>query len=164
MIRRPPRSTLFPYTTLFRSALCPGGPRPPPLGGELFAQPGERRAPRQLREAPPAQALRSGRDGSARAGGAFPAARAPRVLAFRAPGFGVFRRRARSLAQSFRTSVCGRGLVARIPPAGRSGIGSGFRILVPHDLSEGGRPASRNVRLEKTGGMSFRIREATVED
>src|SRR6202043_2917751 len=41
MIRRPPRSTLFPYTTLFRSAfvssppsrkrtrtLCPGGSRP----------------------------------------------------------------------------------------------------------------------------------------
>src|SRR2546421_8948615 len=27
MIRRPPRSTLFPYTTLFRS-LCVGGPRP----------------------------------------------------------------------------------------------------------------------------------------
>src|SRR3712207_7898634 len=27
MIRRPPRSTLFPYTTLFRSAL--GGPRVP---------------------------------------------------------------------------------------------------------------------------------------
>src|SRR5687768_18159773 len=24
MIRRPPRSTLFPYTTLFRSALAPG--------------------------------------------------------------------------------------------------------------------------------------------
>src|SRR3712207_8988082 len=24
MIRRPPRSTLFPYTTLFRSALIPG--------------------------------------------------------------------------------------------------------------------------------------------
>src|SRR3712207_8974953 len=32
MIRRPPRSTLFPYTTLFRSARRPatavGGPRP----------------------------------------------------------------------------------------------------------------------------------------
>src|SRR5574341_2196811 len=30
MIRRPPRSTLFPYTTLFRSALCGArrGPRP----------------------------------------------------------------------------------------------------------------------------------------
>src|SRR2546430_11363149 len=29
MIRRPPRSTLFPYTTLFRSSLAvrPGGPR-----------------------------------------------------------------------------------------------------------------------------------------
>src|SRR2546426_8824140 len=27
MIRRPPRSTLFPYTTLFRSAGSPGGNR-----------------------------------------------------------------------------------------------------------------------------------------
>src|SRR5207253_8099689 len=27
MIRRPPRSTLFPYTTLFRSTTWPGGPR-----------------------------------------------------------------------------------------------------------------------------------------
>src|SRR2546430_12642159 len=46
MIRRPPRSTLFPYTTLFRSELIPGGPRGnvqfgpelPALGsrGELF--------------------------------------------------------------------------------------------------------------------------------
>src|SRR2546429_5553774 len=31
MIRRPPRSTLFPYTTLFRS-LCLGGGPSPPLG------------------------------------------------------------------------------------------------------------------------------------
>src|SRR2546422_5389220 len=28
MIRRPPRSTLFPYTTLFRSAPSRAGPRP----------------------------------------------------------------------------------------------------------------------------------------
>src|SRR4051812_49495944 len=28
MIRRPPRSTLFPYTTLFRSALCRSNPEP----------------------------------------------------------------------------------------------------------------------------------------
>src|SRR2546427_11412474 len=34
MIRRPPRSTLFPYTTLFRS-LEPGGTRPP--RGEIAA-------------------------------------------------------------------------------------------------------------------------------
>src|SRR2546426_12024711 len=27
MIRRPPRSTLFPYTTLFRSRLSPGDPQ-----------------------------------------------------------------------------------------------------------------------------------------
>src|SRR5260370_3983355 len=32
MIRRPPRSTLFPYTTLFRSPVHPGGPG---LLGEL---------------------------------------------------------------------------------------------------------------------------------
>src|SRR2546430_10671518 len=31
MIRRPPRSTLFPYTTLFRSAVRPV-PRPDPQG------------------------------------------------------------------------------------------------------------------------------------
>src|SRR5438094_7188220 len=30
MLRRPPRSTLFPYTTLFRSGCAAGGPRPPP--------------------------------------------------------------------------------------------------------------------------------------
>src|SRR3712207_8138805 len=29
MIRRPPRSTLFPYTTLFRSAVIPGTVPPP---------------------------------------------------------------------------------------------------------------------------------------
>src|SRR2546430_9630141 len=28
MIRRPPRSTLFPYTTLFRSVFCTSGPGP----------------------------------------------------------------------------------------------------------------------------------------
>src|SRR2546422_4608353 len=28
MIRRPPRSTLFPYTTLFRSAVAPPSPGP----------------------------------------------------------------------------------------------------------------------------------------
>src|SRR5947199_3594004 len=32
MIRRPPRSTLFPYTTLFRSRPCvPAAPRLPPV-------------------------------------------------------------------------------------------------------------------------------------
>src|SRR2546426_7403632 len=33
MIRRPPRSTLFPYTTLFRS---PHGPPPPALDGRAL--------------------------------------------------------------------------------------------------------------------------------
>src|SRR5688572_32752117 len=33
MIRRPPRSTLFPYTTLFRSVRSDRGADRPPLGG-----------------------------------------------------------------------------------------------------------------------------------
>src|SRR5258706_9991745 len=36
MIRRPPRSTLFPYTTLFRSA---GGDDPHGLGDHLLCRP-----------------------------------------------------------------------------------------------------------------------------
>src|SRR2546430_13654352 len=35
MIRRPPRSTLFPYTTLFRSASAPGAQ---PRGGERLPE------------------------------------------------------------------------------------------------------------------------------
>src|SRR2546430_7590302 len=34
MIRRPPRSTLFPYTTLFRSAEPPRGAAVAPRGGD----------------------------------------------------------------------------------------------------------------------------------
>src|SRR5258706_330348 len=55
MIRRPPRSTLFPYTTLFRSVLSPGifGKRPPrrargkrrPVWGGWGARLQGRRAP-----------------------------------------------------------------------------------------------------------------------
>src|SRR5688572_31914935 len=40
MIRRPPRSTLFPYTTLFRSAVSPAvSPRRAPPGVEAEAPP-----------------------------------------------------------------------------------------------------------------------------
>src|SRR2546430_3081226 len=41
MIRRPPRSTLFPYTTLFRSILRP--PAPPDRGQHPRQSPGARR-------------------------------------------------------------------------------------------------------------------------
>src|SRR3712207_8983324 len=34
MIRRPPRSTLFPYTTLFRSHRCARVPKPVPDDGQ----------------------------------------------------------------------------------------------------------------------------------
>src|SRR5438270_10667981 len=52
MLRRPPTSTLFPYTTLFRSApaRCPPGPGPPPARRPPSATP----AP----VPPPARALR----------------------------------------------------------------------------------------------------------
>src|SRR3712207_8631351 len=64
MIRRPPRSTLFPYTTLFRSprrgprTRRRGGRRPPvPLPDARAAQ---RAAPRRLRyRAPPVGRYRS---------------------------------------------------------------------------------------------------------
>src|SRR5256885_5017903 len=39
MIRRPPRSTLFPYTTLFRSGIRGGGPgRGQPVGARARAR------------------------------------------------------------------------------------------------------------------------------
>src|SRR3712207_7246362 len=50
MIRRPPRSTLFPYTTLFRSidrllARRPAHPHPAVRRGRLCVQPRHPRAP-----------------------------------------------------------------------------------------------------------------------
>src|SRR2546422_4932393 len=39
MIRRPPRSTLFPYTTLFRSLRCQRRRTPRPVRGELRVRP-----------------------------------------------------------------------------------------------------------------------------
>src|SRR2546430_15399997 len=43
MIRRPPRSTLFPYTTLFRSAVAPGDDVHPPRGWREAVQCGRDR-------------------------------------------------------------------------------------------------------------------------
>src|SRR2546430_3793733 len=56
MIRRPPRSTLFPYTTLFRSlpALSPRRsalPPPPPCGPSSRASPRDNDGPRNWRSA-----------------------------------------------------------------------------------------------------------------
>src|SRR3712207_8624280 len=62
MIRRPPRSTLFPYTTLFRSRL--GLPRPRPAGPLRRPRP---RGPRRRLQL-------VGRDGGAAAGRAAPRA------------------------------------------------------------------------------------------
>src|SRR5215216_7825404 len=44
MIRRPPRSTLFPYTTLFRSPCCPA--RACPIGQARAGQQGDRKSTR----------------------------------------------------------------------------------------------------------------------
>src|SRR3712207_8127350 len=45
MVRRPPRSTLFPYTTLFRSDRCADQRRPPRLRHRLTSSRGERERP-----------------------------------------------------------------------------------------------------------------------
>src|SRR5579883_938762 len=47
MIRRPPRSTLFPYTTLFRSAQSPPSPESPPTAATPDSPPP---APRRSEE------------------------------------------------------------------------------------------------------------------
>src|SRR5438876_5512674 len=47
MIRRPPRSTLFPYTTLFRSSVAPTRPASPAGGARRGARDGGRRAGRR---------------------------------------------------------------------------------------------------------------------
>src|SRR5688572_33240976 len=44
-IRRPPRSTLFPYTTLFRSGRCHRRDRSRPAGGSLLRERGTTRSP-----------------------------------------------------------------------------------------------------------------------
>src|SRR3712207_7122232 len=45
MIRRPPRSTLFPYTTLFRSHTRSGSEEERVLSSDLMARPGHLRGP-----------------------------------------------------------------------------------------------------------------------
>src|SRR2546430_5033011 len=60
MIRRPPRSTLFPYTTLFRSPPVPpvrGARRGAPAPVQSHDSPGRSRAPDSRRRPP--RALRS---------------------------------------------------------------------------------------------------------
>src|SRR3712207_8544979 len=74
MIRRPPRSTLFPYTTLFRSGRAlPGGHRREPARARraadlLLRQPRAAAARAAGRAAPGAggRCRRAGRDGAAR--------------------------------------------------------------------------------------------------
>src|SRR2546430_10308556 len=66
MIRRPPRSTLFPYTTLFRSDVTADGlhARPPAAAGQLH-RPTHRLGrhiggrPPHADRAPPAETMRS---------------------------------------------------------------------------------------------------------
>src|SRR3712207_7547378 len=59
MIRRPPRSTLFPYTTLFRSDRLVGHPGAAAVGGPVLRR---ARVPDELAEAAGAAAEDGGRD------------------------------------------------------------------------------------------------------
>src|SRR3712207_8543562 len=62
MIRRPPRSTLFPYTTLFRSSVMGCSWSPGPLGGSLPPREGRGPAPAARIPAAPPVATGCGRD------------------------------------------------------------------------------------------------------
>src|SRR5256885_11505813 len=57
MIRRPPRSTLFPYTTLFRSTACRRGPDLRPGGPQLHAGQGRGRGHRWPHPVQPDESL-----------------------------------------------------------------------------------------------------------
>src|SRR5690348_17893613 len=61
MIRRPPRSTLFPYTTLFRSAptRCPVPPTSPSSASPPWTSPSSTRCPWACRPRPCAPRSRS---------------------------------------------------------------------------------------------------------
>src|SRR2546426_4308107 len=59
MIRRPPRSTLFPYTTLFRSLRTCGGV----VGGRLYERLVGRRPPRGRSDHPSRPRARANRGG-----------------------------------------------------------------------------------------------------
>src|SRR2546422_1520482 len=52
MIRRPPRSTLFPYTTLFRSTAVPEVSRGWPSADPCLSAPTARRSAAAIREQP----------------------------------------------------------------------------------------------------------------
>src|SRR3712207_9397309 len=60
MIRRPPRSTLFPYTTLFRSRAPPGGGARRPRPARRRARRGRRRVLRRRGEGAPRRARGAG--------------------------------------------------------------------------------------------------------
>src|SRR3712207_7378305 len=71
MIRRPPRSTLFPYTTLFRSELVVTGTLRPTPGGRLLSRCSRRPRPsaaasRRAAAAPPWRGRVRGRAGHRR--------------------------------------------------------------------------------------------------
>src|SRR2546429_7880186 len=76
MIRRPPRSTLFPYTTLFRSPVCgsgcPGGAlalgRSPSSRGSVAGSPARRGTTGRRRRGGTRYAARDGGSGGRRGG------------------------------------------------------------------------------------------------
>src|SRR3989454_9806078 len=117
MIRRPPRSTLFPYTTLFRSRTRPG-PRRRRSAGSRGAPSGSTSPARG--DAPPAAALAARRLGAvarrgAGAGGAGARHRRPEVGGRRSVG-----RRARCRSDGGPPRGA-RGPVVRGPEAARGG-------------------------------------------
>src|SRR2546422_3871940 len=131
MIRRPPRSTLFPYTTLFRS---------PPDRADRDREPLARGLPRRAARAP----LRGDRDGlphASRAEGAAPAER-PASAARRASGLGDTALPPRELGAH--PDRGDRAQDGRAEPRGRD-----RRLLPPGRAERGGRRLPPSARLQE---------------
>src|SRR5256885_3178104 len=152
MIRRPPRSTLFPYTTLFRSAARPRRGRDAPPGARGADRRGRaREAPRRVPQCAAAVAHR-GRDlamaGRAGGGAADPRGRAPAARAgcarpLRGPGSPARRPEGGSMmGRRGRRSRLGLLVLATLLAAsGAAGASVKPRALVvlPYDASALGR-------------------------
>src|SRR3989475_591517 len=149
MIRRPPRSTLFPYTTLFRSGSLPARGGRPPDGQRALSRRRGRRGPRAAKRAQP-RAARGG-------------ARRVRSLAIARHG------EARAVARPARRRLGGRrGLRGACPMKhkvkrihfvgiGGSGMSGIAEVLLNLGYKVSGSDLAANAATERLAGLGAKV-------
>src|SRR3989475_5017839 len=161
MIRRPPRSTLFPYTTLFRSC-CPSGRRPSAPGGRVGPctpwRPARNRPCSFKRSASPTRLSRSywlsdwrERDRAAALPGL--RVRAPRERALSRQGRAVLGRRAAVHGRVRRRDLAG-GRAALL--RGGDGAGPGTSGAAEAGVRAAGRQSGPGVRCRRGDRVAVR--------